>query len=491
MKTGGTVIGKTNSGKSVYSGAKANIEKNYTAQDHKDAAYINLDKATELTKKGLRESAEFYNSEFDRHIKTSKHKGADKMETGGGIGNLGEGYERVQKTIDNLDKKKNHILSLVELAKQKIPHYIDIVKQVYATKKSNEVKVVKAYYNDVFSDKLGNLQITLEVIGGTKLDKYDKKNSWESYYKASQKIGDALAEKGVPVAFSSLSDGEVQIVIIKPDEDMPDDGKMAKGGGVEGGLSDKINHLYEKSGFINSDFNWKLKLLEMLQGNSIDAYNIYQTLTKKQKEDVLQEQFELDNDMGSDGDGDIETTKENLNILLQDAKNGKKYAKGGGPGDNQLNVVFSRKDVFEKAKDFYENESAFYPADVNDEFRTFVFDIENGEADVTEYYLNEELQGTELDGYYFEIADKMETGGGISRYEPFWNDLKVIDERTGAIWNEKYKNEGDADSFQHYWNLAKEQAIKELKKEDKLFNKMETGGGVGNITDWSYEIGGL
>lgn len=108
-----------------------------------------------------------------------------------------------------------------------------------------------------------------------------------------------------------------------------------------------------------------------------------------------------------------------FNEFYDDHKNwfDKKYAKGGGVGDNQLNVVFSRKDVFEKAKDFYENESAFYPADVNDEFRTFVFDIENGEADVTEYYLNEELEGTELDGYYFEIADKMAKGGGVGANE--------------------------------------------------------------------------
>lgn len=87
------------------------------------------------------------------------------------------------------------------------------------------------------------------------------------------------------------------------------------------------------------------------------------------------------------------------------------YAGGGSVGDNQLNVVFSRQDVFERAKDFYENESAFYPSDVNDEFRTFVFDIENGEADVTEYYMEQELQETDLDGYYFEIADKMKHGG--------------------------------------------------------------------------------
>ena len=101
--------------------------------------------------------------------------------------------------------------------------------------------------------------------------------------------------------------------------------RMADGGKLES----EINELYKKSNFINDDFNWKLKLLEMLQDNSIEAYNIYQTLTKEQKEQVLQEQFEVDNDMGSDGDGDIETSKENIKILLEDAKNGNKYAKGG------------------------------------------------------------------------------------------------------------------------------------------------------------------
>ena len=53
---------------------------------------------------------------------------------------------------------------------------------------------------------------------------------------------------------------------------------MAKGGEVEG----EINELYKKSKFINDDFNWKLKLLEMLQDQSIEAYNIYQKLSKQQ-----------------------------------------------------------------------------------------------------------------------------------------------------------------------------------------------------------------
>lgn len=98
------------------------------------------------------------------------------------------------------------------------------------------------------------------------------------------------------------------------------------GGGL---IESKIDKLYMKSNFINDDYNWRLKLLEMLQDNSIEAYNIYQSLNKVQKEEVLQELYEMDNDMGSYGDEDIETSKENLSILLKDAKNGKKYDDGG------------------------------------------------------------------------------------------------------------------------------------------------------------------
>ena len=76
----------------------------------------------------------------------------------------------------------------------------------------------------------------------------------------------------------------------------------------------------------------------MLQDNSIEAYNIYQKLTPMQKQEVLQEQFEMDNDMGSYGDGDINTSKENLDMILQDAKNGKQYAKGGKMGFKGLSA---------------------------------------------------------------------------------------------------------------------------------------------------------
>lgn len=117
--------------------------------------------------------------------------------------------------------------------------------------------------------------------------------------------------------------------------------RFKTGGGVDSyNLDNEINQLYKKSGFINSDFNWKLKLLEMLQDQSIEAYNIYKKLSKEQKEDVLQQQFEIDNDMGSYGDEDIKTSKQNLKIILEDAKNGKKYAKGGGVGEYKVGDTF-------------------------------------------------------------------------------------------------------------------------------------------------------
>lgn len=128
-----------------------------------------------------------------------------------------------------------------------------------------------------------------------------------------------------------------------------DGGKYANGGGV-GELEKEIDAIYFKSGFINYDFNWRLKLLEMLQDQSIEAYNIYQKLTDKQKDDVLQEQFEMDNDMGSDGDGEMETSFENLNILLQDASNGEIYAKGGEvfvcPVGTQIQSLIFDKSMF-------------------------------------------------------------------------------------------------------------------------------------------------
>lgn len=114
---------------------------------------------------------------------------------------------------------------------------------------------------------------------------------------------------------------------------------MAKGGNIDS----EIDALYQKSGFINDDFNWQLKLIEMLEDNSIEAYQIYQKLNSDQKEAVLQELFSMNNDMGADGDGEIETSKENLEIILEDAKNGKKYGRGGKVVVRESNIDSDKK----------------------------------------------------------------------------------------------------------------------------------------------------
>jgi hypothetical protein len=102
--------------------------------------------------------------------------------------------------------------------------------------------------------------------------------------------------------------------------------KMENGGNIES----SIDKLYEKAGFINDDMNWQFKLLEMIQDGSSEAHDIYQGLNADQKEEVLQELYDMDNDMGSNGEGNMETSRENLEILLYDAEQGHKYGKGGG-----------------------------------------------------------------------------------------------------------------------------------------------------------------
>jgi hypothetical protein len=179
-----------------------------------------------------------------------------------------------------------------------------------------------------------------------------------------------ITTQGIDFSYSDLKDDLIEEGLISIEEEE----EYAKGGSVES----KINKLYAKSNFINDDFNWQGKLLEMLQDMSIEAYEIYQSLNEEQKEEVLQELYEMDNDMGSDGDGDIETSRENLYILLQDAKNGNKYAKGGNVSES-INLsgyrVTNRFSDFEEMKEWVDKERLLYPW-----FHFVVTDDEKSEA---------------------------------------------------------------------------------------------------------------
>ena len=148
------------------------------------------------------------------------------------------------------------------------------------------------------------------------------------------------AERNGDVELPNLSINDSYSPSVEDINEYFDIHNYAKGGKVDM-KETKINELYKKSKFINDDFSWENKLLEMLQDKSNEAYQIYQSLSEKEKEDVLQELYSMDNDMGSYGDGEIETSIENLSILLDGAKNGKKYAKGGGVDDERFNLHFN------------------------------------------------------------------------------------------------------------------------------------------------------
>jgi len=76
-----------------------------------------------------------------------------------------------------------------------------------------------------------------------------------------------------------------------------------------------------------------------------------------------------------------------------------------GFNDESLALTFRNKDEFERAKEHFEINSEFYPFDINDEFKTFFFQVEDqSEADVTEFYLTQELEGeTNLYSYFFSM----------------------------------------------------------------------------------------
>jgi antirestriction protein len=250
------------------------------------------------------------------------------------------------------------------------------------------------------------------------------------------------------------------------------------GGGV-GNVESEINDLYSKSNFINDSFNWKMKLLEMLQDRSIEAYNVYQSLNANQKEEVLQALFEADNDMGSDGDGELSTSKENLEILLEDAKNGNKYSNGGGVSKWKFNVgdkvmltplTFFSKKGFERydltkpvtivgRKKVALNTDGEYRLDnttINNEYFIKVFDGEGGLPIVT-------AKENEL-----TLVAKYSNGGGIGKaivkYDKNLKMWCVIDSNGKPI--EEFVNKHNAVELANRLNKKNEYA---------------NGGGVGEV----------
>jgi hypothetical protein len=179
----------------------------------------------------------------------------------------------------------------------------------------------------------------------------------------------------------------------------------------------KVDELYKKSGFINTDSSWQFKLLEMIGDGSREAYQIYNSLSEKEKEMVIDEQFDIDNSLG-EGDMIWKTSKENLEVLLAEAKNGKKYAEGG----NTESKIADAKIKFRKlaksnnfdivvAEGRYEVE-----LDSNDKVKSIVHPNGNrhkaSECPIYKKY------SKEINSY---LAEKFAEGGRIDLFEDYEN----------------------------------------------------------------------
>jgi hypothetical protein len=69
----------------------------------------------------------------------------------------------------------------------------------------------------------------------------------------------------------------------------------------------------------------------------------------------------------------------------------------------ELNLFFKSREEYERAKDFFENESAFYANEMNDELRCLTFNEEIS-IDAIEKAITDELTENNFNGYWFEAA---------------------------------------------------------------------------------------
>ena len=371
-------------------------------------------------------------------------------------------------------------------------------------------------WNEKYDDRLNKLNLTYEEKtqlnpknwyangGGVYFDKINKANEIYREHNLELKekgIEEFTKESGELWDKGGYNERLKKLNLSYKEKTQLDPKKWYSDGGQ---VEIEINELYSKSNFINNHFNWQGKLLEMLQDNSVEAYNIYQSLTEKQKEEVLQELYEMDNDMGSYGDGDIETSRENLEILLGDAKNGNKYADGVSL-DGELFKVHYLK-VFEDGeqgdtvfvKEIYgknENEAISKFKKIHGNYKIeYVGKYADG-GGVTDSFLHL-YKLTYPDGFYIvesydgeymspkEAMEKMRINiknfksykyKGVSSQNPKykeWNERKDIGYSNTEAWDEVFENEKFADGG----GVAQLPPKGELTNKDNLLLKYQKNG---------------
>jgi hypothetical protein len=124
-----------------------------------------------------------------------------------------------------------------------------------------------------------------------------------------------------------------------------------------------------------------------------------------------------------------------------------------------LALTIKDPNEFEKAKQHFESNSDFYPFDINDEFRTFYFQVQDqADADSTEFYLTQELEGeTDLQGYYFSIetsplSEDLDLGHEDNKPHMLKGDLYRIGKYAMELYQmvDGFEGKGEVD-FPAWW----------------------------------------
>jgi hypothetical protein len=141
--------------------------------------------------------------------------------------------------------------------------------------------------------------------------------------------------------------------------------------------------------------------------------------------------------------------------------------------DESLSLTFRSKDEFERAKEHFKINSEFHPFDINDEFKTFFFEVEDqADADSTEFYLTQELEGdTDLYGYFFSmepspLSEDIDLGHEDNEPHMIKGDLYRIGKYAMELYAmvEELEETGQEIDFPAWWQAmitdSKEQMVK-------------------------------
>jgi hypothetical protein len=163
--------------------------------------------------------------------------------------------------------------------------------------------------------------------------------------------------------------------------------------------------------------------------------------------------------------------------------------------DESLALTFRSKDEFERAKEHFASSSDFYPFDINDEFKTFFFKVEDqADADSTEFYLTQELEGeTDLSTYYFSmepspLSEDLDLGHEDNEPHMLKADLYRIGKYAMELYQmvDQFEGQGEVD-FPSWWQAmitdSKEQMVKAKHYLDFEIKEPAIDAAIGVSTD--------